>query len=117
MRSSRTSGVAMIDSALLGRRLTPPLVGAGEVFARIDLHVSAERVDAVKRRTALDHVLKQVDEVRAFEGSSFAPRLAGPRCARRVESIEDFAGALGAHLGNADELAGRLVRRDASREL
>src|SRR5579884_1562001 len=104
LTSSRTtSGSSMAWRASLGRGLAPPLLGARQVLARVDLHVPAVRVDAVERRPALDHVLEEVDEVRALEGAPLAPRLARVPRARLVEGGDDLARAVGGDLGDPDE--------------
>src|SRR5579883_111307 len=116
-RSSTTSGSGTLNPRSLRRGFSPPLLRACEVLAGVDLHVAAVRVDAMKLRAALDHVLKQVDEVRPLERPALAPRLAGMAAARLVEGRHELAGAFGGELGHADELAARLLRGDAPRQL
>src|ERR1700754_2455359 len=47
-----------------------------EVLLRIDLDVTAWRVEMCETRTLFDHVLEQEDLIRVLEVSSVAPRFA-----------------------------------------
>jgi hypothetical protein len=73
----------------LRSRLAPPLLGGREILECVDLHVSAVRVDPMEHRAALDHVLEEVDEVRALEGAPLPPRRAAGPCASLVEGRDE----------------------------
>src|SRR5580704_3558428 len=90
LTSSRSTSTLAIFSSL-GRRLTPPFFRTSEVFPRVDLHVSPACVDSVKRRPFFDHVLEQIDEIRALERTPLAPRLPRPYRASLVERRKDLA--------------------------
>src|SRR5262245_11176090 len=67
--------------------IEPILAGVFEILLCIDLNVATRRIDVGEALAALNHFLKQENEVRLFEKGGLAPRSASEFAAAAMEVL------------------------------